>query len=322
MFRNSRYILDKTDLQFKQVKLSPKDKALRFLLWFALSGVLAVIYINIYTHFFGSPKEKLLNQQLDGIKLNYSLVAMQLDNSMFRLNDFRHLDDVRYRPALGMDLVPETYRQVGVGGIDRYRNLAGFINSDILISSLSKLDMISNMANVQKESFKLVADMATDWKIKMEHLPMISPVNVKYRLSDSFMYRPKHPVLGTPRMHYGQDFSVPIGTEVYATGNGTVVESGRSSSGLGIYVVIDHGYGFRSYYGHLSRIIAPQGADVKRGDIVGLSGNTGLSSGPHLHYEVHEFGQAKDPVYFFNNDMTAEEYDEMIEVFASRYRLR
>ena len=321
MFRKSKYILNRTNLQFEQVKLSSKEKILRSLLWLALSGVLTIIYISIFKSLLGSPKEKFLNQQLDEIKLNYSLVAKQLDRSMSILNDLCLSDDIRYRPILDMDLLPETYRKVGVGGIDRYRTLTGFINSDILISSRSKLDMISNMANVQKESFKLVTDMASDWKIKMEHLPMISPVNVKYRLGDRFMLRQRHPILGTPQMHNGQDFSVPTGTEVYATGNGTVIESGRSG-GLGIYVVIDHGYGFRSIYGHLSRIITTKGAYIKRGDIVGLSGNTGLSTGPHLHYEVHEFGQPKNPLNYFNNDMNAEEYDKMIEVFASRYRLR
>ena len=322
MFRNSKYILDKADLLFKQVELPLKTKIIKSLLWFASSGILALIYVSIFKVFFGAPKEKLLNQQLENIKLNYLLVAQQMNNSMLVLNDLRISDDIRYRPMLDMDSLPETYRQVGVGGIDRYRGLTGFMNSDILISHRSKLDMISNMANVQKESFKAVTDRTAEWKVEMDHLPMISPVDVKHRLSDSFHFRNKHPVLGTPRMHNGQDFAVPIGTEVYATGDGTVYEAQWSKSGLGNCVVIDHGYGFRTIYGHLSKIIVAEGAKIKRGDLIGLSGNTGLSTGPHLHYEVHMFGQAKNPINFFNNDITTEEYDEMIQVFASRYRLR
>ena len=321
LFRNRKYILDKTDLQFKQVKLTFKDKAIRALLGFVLSGVLAIIYISVFKSLFGSPKVELLNQQLDGIKFKYSFVAMQLDHSMSRLNDFRLSDDMRYRPILDMDSLSETYRKAGVGGIDRYRSLAGFMNSNMMISYRTKLDVISTMANVQKESFKSVADRTAEWQVKMDHLPMISPVDVKFRLTDGFRFRGSHPVLGTPRMHNGQDFGVPYGTEVYTTGNGTVFETGRNS-GLGNYIVIDHGYGFRTTYGHLSRINVIKGRQVKRGDLIGLSGNTGLSSGPHLHYEISQFGQHKNPINFFNNDMTTEEYNEMIQVLASRYRFR
>jgi len=308
-------------LQFKQVRLSFKDKAIRLLSWFAVSGALTIVYIAVFKVFFGSPKEKYLNQQLERIKLNYSLVAKQMDNSMDRLEDFRMSDDLRYRPMLDMDSVPETYRRVGVGGVDRYRNLYGFLNSGMMISYRSRVDMLSNMANVQKESFKSVADRAAEWQTQMDHMPMISPIDVKYSLSDVFRHRPEHPVTGNPSMHNGLDFRAPVGTEVYVTGNGTVLETGRNS-GLGNYIVIDHGYGIRTVYGHLSRTNVIQGRQVKRGDLIGLSGNTGLSSGPHLHYEIIQFGRYRNPIYFFNNDMTTEEYNEMIQVFASRYRLR
>ena len=321
MFRNKKYILDSKDLQFKQEKLPFKDRAYRVLLVFVVSCSLAIVYVSIFKGLFGSPKEKILNQQLDGIKFNYSLVAKQLDNSMSRLVDFRLSDDMRYRTVLNMDSLPETYRKAGVGGIYRYRDLTGFMNSGMLISYRSKLDMISNMANVQKESFKSVIDRTTEWQRELDHTPMISPIDVSFRLGDGLRFRQEHPVLGTPRMHYGQDFAAPIGTEVYVTGNGTVFETGRNS-GLGNYIIIDHGYGLRTTYGHLSKINVAKGRNVKRGDLIGLSGNTGLSSGPHLHYEINQFGRHKNPVDFFNNDMTTEEYNEMIQVFTSRYKLR
>lgn len=317
MFRKHKYILDKADLQFKKEKISLKAKAIRSLSWFAVSCVLAVVYVSIFKMLFGSPKEKHLTQQLEDIKLRYSIVGRQMDNSMSMLNDLQLSDDMRYRPILDMDPLPETYRKSGVGGTDRYRHLSGLINSYLLISYRSKVDMISSMANIQKESFKSVTDRAVVWKEEMEHQPMISPVDVRFRLSDGFRFREVHPVLGTPRMHYGQDFAVPLGTDVYATGNGIILETGRNS-GLGNYIVIDHGYGLRTTYGHLSHIRVSEGEQVKRGDLIGLSGNTGTSSGPHLHYQVNQFGQHKNPIHFFNNDITAEEYEEMIEVLSSR----
>ncbi len=322
MFRNRKYILDLTDLQYKQIKLPFKLKLLRALMWFSVSVIVTVVYVFIFRSLFGSPKEKLLNQQVENLKLQYSLVGRQLDNSVSMLNNFRLSDEIRYRPILDMDTIPESYRKAGFGGVNRYSDLSGFINSDMLISYRSKLDLILNMAKVQKESFKAIAERSGEWKIEMDHQPMISPVDVKYRLGDGFRFREVHPVLGTPRMHYGQDFEVPFGTEVYATGNGKVIESGWNSMGFGNFVVIDHGYGLRSTYGHLSKINVARDENVKRGDLIGYSGNTGTSSGPHLHYQIDQFGQHKNPIFFFNNDMTADEYNEMIEVLASKTRFR
>jgi murein DD-endopeptidase MepM/ murein hydrolase activator NlpD len=304
------------------VRLPWKEKLLRSFLWLAGSVVVALIYGTVFENLFGSPKETLLNQQIDNLKLEYSLVARQLDNSMVSLNSFRLSDDIRYRPILDLDSVPESYRKAGYGGVDRYRDLAGYINTDLIISFRSKIDEIKNLANVQNESFKTLKERSSEWKREMDHQPMISPVSVKFRLGDGYRFREIHPVLGTPRMHYGQDFSVPYGTDVYATGDGKIIESGWNSGGFGNYVVIDHGYGLQSTYGHLSSIKVVKGMNVKRCDLIGLSGSTGTSSGPHLHYQIEQFGQHKNPFNFFNNDISADEYNEMIQVLGSKSKLR
>jgi hypothetical protein len=320
--RNSKYVLDLSDLQFKRVRLPWKAKILRLLLWFALSVVVTLFYGSVFRSFFGSPKEKLLTMQLENLKLQYSIIGRQLDNSINSLNGYRLSDDRRYRPILDMDSVPESYRRAGHGGVDRFRDLTGYMNSDLLISYMTKIDDIKNRANIQKESFQSIGEMAVEWKREVDHQPLISPVDVKYRLGDGFKFREIHPVLGTPRMHYGQDFSVPYGTDVHATGDGKVIESGWNSGGFGNYIVIDHGYGLQSTYGHLSQIRVPRGANVKRGDLIGLSGNTGTSSGPHLHYQIDQFGEHKNPVNFFNNDISIDEYTEMIQALGSKSKLR
>jgi murein DD-endopeptidase MepM/ murein hydrolase activator NlpD len=156
----------------------------------------------------------------------------------------------------------------------------------------------------------------------MDHQPIISPVDVKFRLGDGFKFREIHPVLGTPRMHYGQDFEVPYGTEVHATGDGKIIESGWNPGGFGNYIVIDHGYGLQSTYGHLSDIKVVREMNVKRGDLIGLSGSTGTSSGPHLHYQINQYGEHKNPINFFNNDITVEEYNEMIQALGSKSKFR
>lgn len=292
------------------------------MLWFIASIAVAFIYGVFISNIFGSPKEKLLTQQIENLKLQYTLAGRELDNKLETLNSLRLSDDKRYRPILHMENVPETFRKAGVGGIDRYRDLTGYQNSDLLIAYKSKIDELKNMATVQMESFKTVTERTAEWRREMDHFPGISPVNVKFRLGDAFRWRPIHPVLGTSRMHNGQDFKVPYGTEVYATGDGTIVESGWNSGGFGNCIVIDHGYGYQTVYGHLSGIKVTKGQNVKRGDFIGISGNTGLSSGPHLHYQVEEFGKKENPINFFNDDVSAEEYNDMIQAFESRSKLR
>lgn len=299
-----------------------EKKLLHIVLWLAASIAIAYIYGIIFENIFGSPKEKMLSQQVENLKLQYSLVGRQLDHSTASLNSFRLSDDRRYRPILDMDTVPDSYRKAGFGGVDRFRDLTGYVNSGLLISYRTKIDQIKNMANVQNESFKTIGERAVEWKREMDHFPGISPVSVEFRLGDGYKFRAIHPVLGTPRMHNGQDFEVPYGTEVYATGDGSVIESGWNSGGFGNCIVIDHGYGFQTVYGHLSDIRVPKGLNVKRGDLIGISGSTGMSTGAHLHYQIEKSGRHQDPVNFFNNDVSLEEYNDMIQAFGAKSKLR
>jgi len=320
--RGRKYILDPTSLQYKQVKLHWKKKLLRSSVWFAGTVVVAILYGFIFKSIFGSPKERMLEQQVENIKLEYSLLGKQVENSVKALDDFRVSDDKLYRPILDMDTLPDSYRQAGFGGVDRFSELAGYKNSDLLISFRTRIEEIKSQAKIQNESFKLLEDKTAEWKREMDHMPLISPVDVKFRLGDGFKFREVHPVLGTPRMHYGQDFEVPYGTNVYATGDGKVIEAGWNSGGFGNCVRIDHGYGLQTIYGHLSAIKVTTGMNVKRGDLVGLSGSSGLSSGPHLHYQIEKFGQHVNPINFFNNDISQEEYNEMIQAMESKSKFR
>jgi murein DD-endopeptidase MepM/ murein hydrolase activator NlpD len=322
LLRNHKYILDLSDLQFKKVTLHWRVKLFHISLWVAGSVLIALFYGTIFEKIFGSPKERLYQQQLETMKLQYSLIGRQLDNSIESLNNFRLSDDKLYRPILDMDTVAESFRKAGYGGIDRYSDLTGYKNSDILVTYKSKLDEVLSMARIQQASFKTISERSVEWRREMDHFPGISPVNVQFKLGDGYKWRTIHPVLGTGRMHNGQDFEVPYGTEVYATGDGSVVESGWNSGGFGNCIVIDHGYGLQTVYGHLSSIKVTSGQSVKRGDLIGISGSSGLSSGPHLHYQVEQFGTHKNPVNFFNNDVTVEEYKEMIQAFESKSKLK
>jgi murein DD-endopeptidase MepM/ murein hydrolase activator NlpD len=220
-----------------------------------------------------------------------------------------------------MDSIPVSMRNMGSGGVERYEELDGYSNSGLMLTCRKKVNEIKNRATIQFESFKAIEEKKNEWKREMEYLPMISPVNIIYRLGDGMKFRDKHPVLGTPQWHHGQDFSTPYGTDVYATGSGKVIEAGWNS-GFGNCIVIDHGYGYRSTYGHLSNIKVTVGLNIKRGDLIGLSGNTGTSTGPHLHYQIDLYGQHKNPLYYFNDDLTEDEYFDMIQTLTAQSKFR
>jgi murein DD-endopeptidase MepM/ murein hydrolase activator NlpD len=297
-------------------------KLLRVCLWIIGSVLIAFLYGIVFEKMFGSPKEKMLTQQIENLKLQYSLVGRQLDHSVESLGSLKLSDEIRYRTILDMDSVPESYRRGGYGGVDRFKDLTGYTNSGLIISYRSKIEEIKNRSTVQIESFKTVSEKSAEWKREMDHMPVISPVSVEFRLGDKFGIRAIHPIYGTTRPHYGQDFEVPYGTEVHATGDGTIVDAGWNSGGFGNLIVIDHGYGLQSVYGHLSVIKVVKGLNVKRGDIIGLSGSTGASTGPHLHYQIEKFGQHVNPVNSFNTDLNSEEYSKMIQASGSKSKFK
>ncbi|MFZ2338277.1 MAG: M23 family metallopeptidase [Bacteroidales bacterium] len=316
-----KYFLDPSDLQYKRIKMPWKGKLLRFNLFMIAAVTITVVYSFLFNSMFGSPKEATLNQEIESLKLKYSILEMGIDNALRSLDDLELSDGNRYRPVLGMDSLPVSIRKMGTGGVNRYEELEGYDNTPLLLGSRMKVDEIKNRATIQLESFRAIEEQKNEWKRQMEYLPMISPVNVIHRLGDGLKFREKHPVLGTPQWHHGQDFSTPHGTKVFATGSGTVIDAGWNG-GFGNCVVIDHGYGYRTTYGHLSAIKVTKGLNVKRGDFIGLSGSTGTSSGPHLHYQIDLFGQHKNPLYYFNNDLTEDEYFDMIQTLTSHSRLR
>jgi murein DD-endopeptidase MepM/ murein hydrolase activator NlpD len=318
---NHKYFLDLTDLQYKKVRLPWKSRLFRFALWSVAAVVSTIIYSTVINGTFGSPKEKELGQEIENLKLKYSIMGMTIDNSLKTLHDLELSDGNRYRPVLDMDSIPGSMRNMGSGGVERYEDLDGYYNSSLMLTSRKKVAEIKNRATIQFESFKAIEEKKNEWKREMEYLPMISPVNIIYRLGDGMKFRDKHPVLGTPQWHHGQDFSTPYGTNVYATGSGKVIEAGWNS-GFGNCIVIDHGYGYRSTYGHLSNIRVTAGLNIKRGDLIGLSGNTGTSTGPHLHYQIDLYGQHKNPLYYFNDDLTEDEYFDMIQTLTAQSKFR
>ncbi|MGM0612963.1 MAG: M23 family metallopeptidase [Bacteroidota bacterium] len=312
---SKKYRLNPNSLKFEEVKVTWRDRMKKFG-WHALTGIaFATLALVIVFMLFPSPRERMLERELAHTKLQYKMMNEQLDQLEEVLADLEDRDDDIYRVIFEADPIPDQERKAGYGGADRYKELQGYENTELLTETAKRVDKLSRRLYVQSKSFDDVIEMARNKDKMLQHIPAIQPINNKNlkRIASGFGYR-IHPVYKNLRMHDGMDFTAPPGTPIYATGNGKVVKPKKSMSGYGEYVVIDHGYGYQTLYAHMSKVIVKPWHKVKRGEIIGYVGNTGVSTGPHLHYEVRKEGKPVNPVHFFYNDLTPEEYEKVIEI--------
>jgi len=316
MFRK-RYQLDREKLLFRQIRLTFKEKLVRFFIGLSLSLILALAYGMGFKALFGSPEEKILEDELSELQYKYNLLQQDFNKIDNSLAELAAVENNVYRPVLDLDTLAESFRLSGFGGSKRYEELEGYDNSELMINASRRLNLLERKAYVQSRSFEEIIPNAEDWKNKLEHIPYIQPVKVSIPLGEGVKFRDDHPVLHISRWHYGQDFRAPNGTRVYATGSGIVTKAAWTPYGFGNRIEIDHGYGFKTIYGHLSEFLVEAGQEIHRGDLIALSGSTGVSSGPHLHYEIHYNGKVQNPLYFFSDDLTLSEYNDMIQALES-----
>ena len=285
--------------------------------FFANAGVAAAIFV-ILIMIFGLPSEKELKSENSRLLSQYKLMSRELDNALAVLEDFRMRDDNLYRVMFNADPIPEDVRQFDFAGTARYDSLESMDNARLVIATTAKLDLLKRQLYVQSNSFDEIVQMYRGKDEMYKCIPAIQPVANKNLKQMASGYGNRiDPIYGTVRYHAGMDFSAAVGTDIYATGDGTVEDAGWES-GYGNCVVIDHGYGYKTRYAHMSRIGVRRGEKVIRGQVIGAVGNTGKSTGPHLHYEVIVKGRTVNPVNYYYMDLTPEEYDEMIKVAETR----
>lgn len=253
------------------------------------------------------------------MSLQYDILQQRMELASNVLKDLQHNDDNIYRVIFEADPIPSSVRQAGYGGVNKYKALEGYDNSDLMIETTKRLDMITKQIYVQSKSFDEVFELAKNKKELLASIPGIQPLSNKdlTRIASGFGYR-IHPIYKTSIMHTGIDFTAPIGTEIYATGNGVIGRVEKEGRGYGNNVIIDHGFGYETLYAHMSKIAVRQGQRVVRGDIIGYVGSTGSSTGPHCHYEVIKNGTKIDPINYFFNDLTADQYEKVLEI-SSKY---
>lgn len=266
---------------------------------------------------FGSPSEKELRKENSKLKAQYNVLSRRLDEAMGVLQDIQQRDDNLYRVIFMADPIPSAIRQAGYGGTNRYEHLMDMANSELVINTTQKMDLLSKQLYIQSRSFDDVVELCKSHDEMLRCIPAIQPISNKDLRKTASGYGTRiDPIYGTTKFHSGMDFSAPMGTDVYATGDGKVVQMGWQT-GYGNRIVVDHGFGYQTIYAHLQEFRTKVGKKVVRGEVIGGVGSTGKSTGPHLHYEVHVKGKVVNPVNYYFMDLTAEDYDRMIQIAAN-----
>ena len=310
-----KYYYDTKSLSYKKIERSKVQILTNVFLFISSSTLIALGIVVLFFTLFDSPKEKELKREINNLLVQYDLLEDKISNSSIILDELQERDDNIYRIIFEAEPIDASIRKAGFGGINRYKKYEGFEHSELVSDLNKKVDQLSKAIYVQSKSFDEVLDMVRDKENMLMHIPAIQPVankNLK-RMASGYGYR-IHPIYKTRKMHWGMDFSAPEGTAVYATGDGIIKNTKRSKRGYGNQVRIDHGYGYETFYAHLSKYTVKRNQEVKRGDIIGYVGNSGTSTAPHLHYEVVKDKQRVNPVNYYFNDLTAEEYDKMLEL--------
>ena len=316
--RKPKYKFNPESLSFDKIRLGVRDILLRTLAILIGTVIVAVVFNFLYGIFFDTPKEKALKREIEQLSLQYDIVHREMANLEKVIEHLQETDDNLYRTIFGAEPIQSTQRQAGIGGVNRYDELEGYNNSKLVIETARRLDGIRKKVYVQSKSFDELILLSREKEDMLRSIPAIIPISTKdlTRIASGFGLR-IHPIYKISKFHAGMDFTAPLGSEIYASGDGTVESVNSGKRGMGNYIVINHGFGYSSVYAHLDSFAVRAGQKVHRGDVIGYVGDTGLSIAPHLHYEILLNGQHVDPVNYFFNDLSAAEYEEMIEI-ASR----
>lgn len=311
----SKYSFNPDTLKYDKIEHSVKNRIIRFLVRLSVSVLIATTIIIFLSDFIETPHERRLRLENEQLLLQYNIMNRRIDEMSKALVEIQKRDNNIYRMIFEAEPIPDDMRKAGFGGINRYKHLETMSNSSLVIETARRLDELYHRYDFQSKSLDAITDLALYKKEFLEAVPSISPISDKdfKRFASGFGYR-LHPIYKTRLMHTGVDLTAPTGTPVYVTGNGSVIKAGTSSEGYGSVVIVEHGFGYSTLYAHLNEIKVKKGQKLTRGDLIGTVGSTGRSVAPHLHYEVRYQDKPVNPVNYYFNDLTPEEYDRIIEL--------
>lgn len=309
-----KYIFNPETLNYEPVEYTFGYKIRRFLVHTFTGIMIGTLFFFVLALTLQSPEEKQLNDEKNKIEAQYQILERQFNEAQVVLNDLQERDNNLYRVILQAEPIPFSVRRAIAGNADYYHQLLNMTNSEIVVNTTKELNVLKKQLYLQSKSYDELILLAKNKETMLQHLPAIQPVLNKdlARMASGFGWR-IDPIYHTQRFHEGMDFVAPTGTEIFATGDGTISRAGWEQ-GYGNCVKISHGFGYETLYAHMSKIKVRIGQRVKRGDIIGLVGNTGKSTAPHLHYEVHYKGQIMNPQNYYFLDLSPEEYDRMVQM--------
>lgn len=313
-----KYYYNTNALRYEKLVTPLRVKLLRFFGFIAAALVTALILVSIAFRFIPSPEAKLASAQYQNMKENYDVLNNKVQALQQEMASLENRDNQVYRSIFEANPLPDSARAKLTEQKKEVETVEA-MNEDKLGNELAKtLNNLSARVAYQFDSYSDIEKLIKNQGEKLASIPAIQPVSNRDldRIASGFGMR-IDPVYGTPKMHKGLDFTAPQGTPIYATGNGTVTEASFSAGGFGNHVIINHGYGYETLYGHMVRMKVREGQKVKRGELIGWVGSTGKSTGPHCHYEVHVNDVEVDPVYFFYNDLTPEQFDRLLKKAAN-----
>ena len=309
-----KYYYNTHTLRYEKLVTPLRVKLLRVFAFLATALVTAALISYFAFQFVGSPNEKLLRLQNDNLRYNVRELDKRVDALQQQMAELEKRDNDVYRTIFEANPIPDSARSVAIEKEKEIQLVEKMPQADLIRSIYATIDTLYARARVQQNSYKELIGLIKNKERLLAATPAIQPVSNQdlNRIASGFGYR-IDPIYKTVKMHAGMDFTAPQGTPIYATADGTVKLAGYSDGGYGNHVIINHGYGYETLYGHMVRIKARVGQKIKRGEVIGYVGSTGKSTGPHLHYEVHKNGRKIDPVYFFYNDLSPQQFNELLK---------
>ena len=310
-----KYYYDPETLSYRPIEITNKKRISNVVLFILASFVfgLSSLLILLNSDWINTPAEISQKRALENYELQFEILNKKLNQIEAVVENIEERDNNIYRVYFEASSIPEEQRRAGFGGVNRYKNLEGYDNSDLIINTTKRLDVLSKQTVVQSRSLDEIERLAENKAELIEAIPSIQPIKNQdlTRMASGYGYR-TDPFTKKRRFHYGMDFSARKGTPIYATGNGVVKRADNRSSGYGKHIRIDHGFGYISLYAHLSKYNVRRGQRVKRGDIIGYVGNTGRSVGPHLHYEIFKDKKKINPLNFYYGNLSQKEFDALL----------
>ena len=310
-----KYYYNTNTLRYEKLETPLRVKLLRIFGFLAAAFVTAALISYVAFQFIGSPKEKILQRQNENLKDRYAVLDHQLEAIRQQMAELEKRDNNVYRTIFEANPIPDSARAKALEMQQEIATVAKMDDYELVNSIITSLDSLSKRIQVQKASYDEIDKLVANKEQLLSHTPAIQPVSNQdlTRVASGFGYR-IDPIYKTTKMHAGIDFTAPQGTPIYATADGRVSTAGNTGNGYGNHVIINHGYGYETLYGHMVKVKSSPGQKVTRGEVIGWVGSTGKSTGPHCHYEVHRYGKPVNPINYYFNDLSPTEYAKMLEL--------